>query len=48
MIYINKFYLPTKEEYNVLNEFYPFNVFSNKKFKEISFENITTFYGSNG
>lgn len=48
MLYINKFYLPTKEKYNGVNEFYPFNVFYNKDLREISFENITIFYGSNG
>lgn len=48
MLYINKFYLPTKEKYNGVNEFYPFNVFYNKNLQEINFENITIFYGNNG
>lgn len=48
MLYINKFYLPTKERYNGVSDFYPFNVFCNKNLREISFENITIFYGSNG
>lgn len=48
MIYLNRFYLPTERDYYGTSDFYPFNVFCNKDFEEISFNNITIFYGSNG
>lgn len=49
MIYLNSFYLPSPNRYDEYSKcFYPFNVFFNKEFKKINFDNITIFYGSNG
>lgn len=33
---------------NIYNTLYPFDIFTNKNFKEINFEPITIFYGGNG
>ena len=49
MKYLSKFYLPTNDEYNESNDkYYPYNVFCDKHFSEIVFDDITIFYGNNG
>lgn len=58
MIYIKKFnLLDEQQEHNIIcyeeqrrifNNQYPLNLFSTKLFKNISFDNITIFYGGNG
>ena len=48
-MYLSKFYLPTNDEYNESNDkYYPYNVFCDKHFSEIVFDDITIFYGNNG
>ena len=56
MIYLKSFKLLDKDdEYSIImykmnihNNLYPLKIFSEKEFKNISFEPITIFYGGNG
>ena len=56
MIYLNRFrLLDEDDEYNMIlykknihNNFYPLQIFPEKRFEQIEFEPITIFYGGNG
>lgn len=57
MVYLKRFellddvqehYLFDEESRRIFNSYYPVGLFSMKKFKEITFSNITIFYGGNG
>ena len=56
MIYLNRFrLLDEDDEYNMIlykknihNDFYPLQIFPEKRFEQIEFEPITIFYGGNG
>lgn len=56
MIYLSSFKLLSDDmekaiitrKLNIYNNIYPFNIFSEKEFKDIHFEPITCFYGGNG
>ena len=57
MVYLKRFellddiqehYLFDEDKRNIYNSYYPVGLFSMKRFKEITFSNITIFYGGNG
>ena len=37
-----------EERRKIFNNYYPLNIFPNKEFEDIEFNNITIFYGGNG
>ena len=57
MVYVRKIILPSdraetgvisNERRTCFNTFYPFNIFPNKGLSEVSFHDVTIFYGGNG
>ena len=45
---VQEHYLFDNDRRNIYNSYYPVGLFSSKRFKEITFSNITIFYGGNG